>query len=159
MEEPREEQQDHAEWQADPPKVQRPASPRLTVVEHVYHQLLDQSPTGSESCFDRELSSDEQPWLRTKMVGEAWDRVDLGWIDEPGMLTVSNSIVKRESTPTEDEKLQDASRSLLLRFGESPGSIEIRSGESCRFEPYDAIPIWVRCLSGETKMTVFCVPR
>ena len=63
---------------------------RLTVVGSIYCQEPGEQPVSQELLFVRELASAEQPWQRRTRIGEDWQPLETGWIDDPGMVVLAN---------------------------------------------------------------------
>lgn len=154
------------------PRVQSPNKPGLIVVEHVYHLRPDNPPATITLSSESVVKSDEETWRRTQKVGETPVRISLGWLEEvgncPGMLILENTPPKRVGTPSPDHIAEDAAKTVLLGFTAPENNlddttvkavIEIPPGESCRFRFTAGKTVWVQCISGETRINVFCVPR
>lgn len=142
-----------------------PLKPRLTVVEHVYHQEGGgKSPTGADSVSARFLLTDEQPFIRKTRIGETWVPVETGWLRNKGvsLVRIANEATVFTVYPSPQEK-EEAERKVL-EIGMEDGSgvrrfAVVRPGESIRFEP-DAFPsLRVRCRSGFAQVTIHVFPE
>lgn len=123
--------------------VERPAINRLTVVEQVYHEVSGSDPVCRESRFQRILSSEEQPWQRTKKIGPVYEKVDFGWIEEASSVAIRC----------------DGPYPIAVAFSISNGAWEVVPGESLRGTPDQLEKLVIKSLGGPTKYTVFAVPR
>lgn len=62
----------------------------ITVVDRVYYQKSEFNPLNIVNSFDRQVSSDEQLFIRNTKASLEWKRLDLGWVETPGMLLITN---------------------------------------------------------------------
>ena len=145
---------------ADPPKIQNPGKPSVTVVEHIYHQLVDESPEAAECAFETLIESDEQPWRRTKTITSEWEQVSFGWLESPGVVFIKNDPQRQPGNPTPEQIEAEKAAVLLVSFGKCDvPAIETPPHTSCRFQLCPGVTVFVRCQSGSTRMTLFCCPR
>lgn len=88
-------------WKA---KAQKPRG-RIVVVERLYHQPADGSPTSTESAFSRMLDTDEQPFIRHLQVKREFSAIPLGWFEAQVMagLNVGMMQLKNEHKDVGDE--------------------------------------------------------
>jgi hypothetical protein len=133
----------------------------LTVVETVYHQQLGDQPLPVTTRFVRNLSSQEQPYVRKLTLGPEWVPLDTGWITEASYVIIANEgngpITKN---PTDEQIQEEANRLIDISFmGEDPHPcMTIPSGESLRMCPVDLTMIKIRCLvTARCRITVFPV--
>jgi hypothetical protein len=147
----------------------RETKSRLTVVEMVHHAGPNFSPTTADSRFARIVDSDEAPYVRPQgfKVGKDWKPLDLGWLtDLPcGMLVIRNEMERFTVAPTQEQlqaarsKILEVTFTVFTRADDPPSTaMLVGPGESCRFMPYDPTAIRVRCLHGETKVTLYVFP-
>lgn len=144
--------------------VPAPIKSRLTVVETVYHQNGTDQPTSAYSSFCRTLvSQDEQPFAKQVKVTEDWRPLDLGWIEQAGMVVIRNeSGVFKIVIPTDSER--EVEMRKVVEVGFCTGSYEITPSvlipptESARFYPYELSQLRIRCRSGMAKCTVHLFP-
>jgi len=130
---------------------------RLVISETVYHQNHDADPTSADSCFSRTLASDEQPYSRRVVIGEAWQPLDCGWVEQASMLVLANQEGRFvQVIPTQAERDTMAAKIVEVGYGDMAAWL-VRPGESFRAEPADLKAIRVRCRSGSAKcqLTVF----
>lgn len=150
-----------------------PLKPRLTVVEHVYHQEGGgKSPTGADSVSARFLLTDEQPFIRKTRIGETWVPVEAGWLRDKGvsLVRIANEATVFTVYPSPQEK-EEADRKVLEIGMEVDSQIDgevsslvvtfavVRPGESIRFEPDDFPSLRVRCRSGFAQVTIHVFPE
>lgn len=133
----------------------------LTVVETVYHQLIDGQPTGEPNNFQVPLVTEEQPFSRRVVIDDkSWrDVASLGcWLKDASYVRIANeqgSMLKRYPTP--DEAAVIAKSVIEVRVG--TGSILVRPGTSCRFEPADLDEVRIMCRNGSALLHVTVFPR
>ena len=147
------------------PERQLPA--RLVVVETISHQEMIAQPQQTRNKFIRKLETHEEPYQRKFVATEQWQILDFGWLASlgPGMVVLLNregEAIQRVPTP---EQLTE-SKARMIKVGLRPESgvpivdfCRVRPGESCRFEPLEAITYFVRCAAGEAPCTVIAYPR
>lgn len=124
---------------------------RLTVVEHVYHQINGGEPANiPPSGFVKNLTVEEEaytnPTIRTK---SELVPLDCGWLSES---PISLLLIKSK----EDGKLADKDQTIELWMNDFCFA-EIPSGESCRFRPKDISLIKVRS-NKPAKYTLSLIP-
>lgn len=133
----------------------------LTVVETVYHQLIDGQPTGEPNNFQVPLVTEEQPFSRRVVIDDTTFRgiAELGcWIKDASYIRIANEqglMLKRYPTPTEAEAITKAV--IEVRIG--TGSILVRPGTSCRFEPSDLDEVRIICRNGSALLHITIFPR
>lgn len=77
---------------------------RLTVVDHLYFQQFGEEPIAVPFTSSRWLEGDEQPYTRKLKAGPSWEKLDKGWIENPGMLLLCNDAGKKQTVrPTKEE--------------------------------------------------------
>ena len=133
----------------------------LTVVETVSHHPLDSDPTQEIVAFDRRLISTEQPYKRSLTVGEEWVPLDLGWIEDVGMVCITNDVGRFLQThPTEEEREWLDAKVLLVSYDQSDQKAFLVSRkETLRVSPSNASGLYIRCASGEAKYHILVVPK
>ncbi len=133
---------------------------RITVVETVYHQVMGDQPDCLESRFTREVESQEQPYRRNCKVGEEWQALDTGWLDEVSMLVIRNEEgTNLQVHPTEEQKADLAKKVLLLSSTDSSTNWLILPGESFRGVPSTVKNLEVRSQSGTIRFILYATPR
>lgn len=142
---------------------------RIVVVENVYHQQHGEQPTGVATRFSRTLGSEEQPYIRKATLGQDWQEIDRGWIEEPGLLVLINESGPPPSViPSDEETMELAARLIEVAIkapGEGKGKGEpflmicrIPRGESLRIMPTDVAAIRIRCASGTARYSLYLFP-
>lgn len=146
----------------DSPAPPRPLiRPRITVVENVYHQLGNESPKQPVTTrFYRWLETDEQVYTRKLKVGEQWQKLDTGWLEEVGLLIVANEAEKLQTIPSTQERELAAAKVLELSYGETAENAWfVYPGESMRGVPAAPKDLRIRCRSGVTLCTITAFPK
>ncbi len=78
---------------AVPPPSSTKRRPRLTYVEHLYHQSPTERPFHTESTGSRWLDTDDQPYMRNLKVGSRWQPLTEGsWLSECSQLVLRNEM-------------------------------------------------------------------
>lgn len=120
---------------------------RLTVVEQVCHQGVDESPAelGNSPGFSRWLESDEQPWTRRMRSDSSdWVPLECGWVVEASAMRLIN--VGKETI------------NVRLSWGSSaPADVLLPPGEPARFLPADLAAVRLQC-DGGFQCVVVLVP-
>jgi hypothetical protein len=143
----------------------------ITVTETVYHQVAGEQPTAESNQFSRRLETSEQPYVRKIRVGEAWQPLDLGWVEQPGMVWLVNDEGRHfQTNPTPEERAAIEAKVIevvtkVVNAGPIAGilaedsfSWEVAPGESFRGKPTDAKRVWLRCRSGTARATLRVYP-
>lgn len=154
--------------QAEPPTgppPKRDMRPRITVVQQIYHQVQGNDPTVLDGGFTRWLDSDEQPFLRKCKASEGWQKLEVGWIEQAGQLTIVNGAGKPHNfvQPSEEEKKAEGLKVLEVGI-EVDGNVvpcwQVPPGENLRAMPLCELSrIMVRCRQGEVRFSVFLIPK
>lgn len=129
----------------------------VTIVETVYHQLIDSQPHGEPRNFSIPLATSEQPFERRLVIGEEWKTLaEYGcWVKECSMLTIHNdtgAILQRNPTNEEAATIEQA-------VVELNNGVLVRPGRSCRLEPSDLQALAIRCQSGKATVKVVVYPK
>ena len=131
---------------------------RLTVVEHVYHQIQGDAPTSIEAKYSTPLESDEQVYTRQTIATETPEQLDIGWIKDWQLLIIENNAGKNlQKIPTEEQKQDIAQRVIQITSGDTPIAL-IYPGTSARFCPADLKSLDVRCLHGSARYVLHIIP-
>ena len=137
--------------------------PRLTVVEHVYHQEGGgKSPVGSDCVSARFLRTDEQPYVRKTRIGETWTRLDTGWLASVSLIRVVNEATVFATYPSLREKTEAEAKVLEIGVEDETGVhsfARVRPGDSFRIDPVDSPSLRVRCRSGFAQVTIHAFPE
>lgn len=139
---------------------------RLTVVENIVVSSTDSPQSVFDGSFSCRLNNgDEQPYgPRHIKVTEEWQPLDLGWLDGDdivGMLSLRNDEGRNLLANPTPEQLATIAASVVdvavdtLNSGLIPFS-EVSAGRSIRLFP--TLKLWVRCISGSARCTLFVVP-
>ena len=137
---------------------------RLTVVTTVYHQVSDEEPISFESKFDRTLLSDESPYKRRMKISSAWTRLDRGCLEKASMVSITNHAGQGlQQIPSFEEaariKTQHVEVGILCSEAHPSAFCSIPPGEEVRFQPSDVTGIWMRCVTGETRVSTVVFPE
>lgn len=158
---------------------------RVVVKPTVYHQLTNQQPTQAQlPTAERQLNTDEQPWLRDFKATPEWQPLKGCWFieeDKPASLVVLANREGRftQKTPTPEEREHAAGLVVEVALAPPVNIAEVRDGFSCEtddftapphpplllvpggllvLEPSDLKGIHLRCLKGIAKVTVCVYP-
>lgn len=131
--------------------------PRLVVIGHYYHQNPPGQPRDVEVRFSRALKSEDQPILgRRFTVGEEWQKLDFGWIKEPGLIVIENLEGRfTQKIPFPEEEAAAALKVLEIGAPDHPVML-VPTNEIASLTP--AGEVFVRCRSGSARYSLSVVP-
>lgn len=136
---------------------------RLTIVEQVYHQQVDQEPVQITTRHTRELESAEQCYIRCNKAGETSQALDLGWVvpTSAGTIIIKNTEGQFLSKKPTDEERADLAKRVLIVFDEdSPNSaLLVHPGDSLRFSPTDPERWRMVCAHETASYIIHVVPK
>lgn len=134
---------------------------RVTVVEQVYHQILNGQPHLVESRFSRDLESDEQAYERRLKVGEAGVPLDCGWVTKASQLLIINEEGRNlQVNPTDEERKKLSEKVLEVYYVQSLTSPWlVLPGESMRGCPSTLEGLRIRSQSGIIRFTLHVIPK
>lgn len=151
-----------------PPNFDGRARSRLAVVASVYHQQAGgEQPTQVTTRFWRELSCDEQPYVRQLRLGQEWQHLDPGWVTQPGgYLVLSNEEGHfRSVNPTDAERDDAMSRVVEVATCDQKHPASdlvpdwlVRPKESMQGTPASLGRLWARCRRGTARVTLTILP-
>ena len=121
---------------------------RITVTDKTYHQVVGDQPVVFETRFCRDVKSEEQPYCRKIKVGVEAKSIELGWIDEVGMLLLRNEEGVFTTVPTDEEKERMADKIVVMSVS-GIDFCKLYPGESLRITPIGISAWTVRCLSSD----------
>lgn len=134
----------------------------LTVVENVYHQVVGEQPTMTESRFTRDLESTEQVFTRHLVLTEEWKPLEVGWLDQLSMMVIKNNEgIGLKQIPTKEQREEIDQRVIEVSY--TPNSFKfmgwtIFPRESMRACPSDARLLHLRCRTGTARATITLLP-
>jgi hypothetical protein len=117
------------------------------VVDTLHFQVSGQQPSSIPTCrFTRDLTTDEEPYLRSVKPSPEWTKLDSGFIAPDGcaMLRIASDA---KSTGT-----------VELRSGPDSDTLLLPPGESMRFQPSDLARWELRCVRGHARCSVVVLP-
>lgn len=138
----------------------------LTIIDTIVHQLADENAIPVDSRYTRWLTTDEQHCSRIKKIGESWEPLDTGWIEDCGMLMIKNKEGGRklvnpsiEEQEKEKTKVVEVATTVFItgKMVEIPFAM-ILPGESLRLQPVNLESYRIRCRSGECRISVDAFP-
>lgn len=133
---------------------------RLVVVESVYHQAGTGETTLVDSRFGRVLASDEQPYGPRRVgVGTSWQPLDLGWVQDVGMIVIRHEAPARASRPTGAESWPLLEVGFLGENHEVVSLLVIPAGESFRGQLQDLSRWRLRSSGGVVRCSLSVFPR
>lgn len=136
---------------------------RFVVVDKLYYEMPNTEPIVVDSGFARWLETDEQPYIRRFTVGEQWQAVNTGWLEETSMLLIENNEERFTVNPTSEEKTEAAQKVIEIAFPAGKEWTEaswlILPGESLRGTPANIKNLWLRCRKGKAKCTITLIPE
>jgi hypothetical protein len=136
---------------------------RLIVVEHIYHQAINEQPVGVEARYTRHLMTNEQPYRRKITVREDWQPLDHGWLGACSALHIKNEAAQYQMVPTPEEQREDDARIVELASGTNPvetgNSWLILPGETFRGQPKNLMQLYLRCQRGTATCWLMIFPK
>jgi len=140
-------------------QLREPVS-NLTVLSTVYHSQPGEDPSMCEAKFSAPLESNEQPYVRKKTVGNAWEKLDCGWLQEASLVVIINTEgTNLQTRPSEEESAEIASRVIHLRYSGSDCHWEIPPKKFFLGAPSDVDLLEIRCAKGSAKVHIHVFPR
>jgi hypothetical protein len=144
-------------------KVTR-AKNRLTVVHQVNHVAQGFPGKTMVLAFDRELEVEEEAYERNMCKAtEEWQEIDLGFLKGKSLsyVFIRNNVGQNlQVNPSLEEKEKIAKKILEVVIGFKPLSLYswlVPPGECFGGCP-SSRSVWVRCLSGEARYSLFVAP-
>jgi hypothetical protein len=141
----------------------------LIVVRTFYHQLGGMDATSVDTRYQRQLDTDEQPYVRHISLSESdgWVSFDAGWLTNVGAsyLQLRNNVGAYARYPTKEEKEDTLKRVVDISFTIPPMGavphIEVRPGEAQAFSPSsgDMSHIRLKCRHGTAKISINIIPK
>lgn len=133
----------------------------ITIVDMTYYRAEGEQPIVVSSRFGRDLQTTEQPYIRRVTITEKWEQLQLGWIQQCGLLILAVDPPSYKVQPTPEERNEAESKvvEVIWNLDNPQWGIRIPPGEDARFQPIYRIPetefrLYARCLNGQTKLTV-----
>lgn len=131
---------------------------RFGVVETVYWQRTGESPEGKAVRFGRSLTTAEEPYVRRILVGEEWQPLDPGWVEEAALMRLENeergigAVVEVGLAVAEEPLTQhdpdQAVHPVLL----------VPPGEAFRGSPERLGALRLRCRKGQARCRLTLIP-
>lgn len=132
----------------------------LTVVETVYHQLVDSQPHGEPRNFQVPLYTDEQPFERRVVVESPKTLAQLGcWLTEASYVTIYNEHGQRPKVNPSDAERRAVAEAVVEVMVSGIAAHIVRPGRSCRFEPIDLSELSIQCRHGSASIVIAVYPR
>lgn len=140
---------------------------RVTVVETVTYTTADIPPITVDTRFSANVPDSVDPILKTPTI-TGWQKLNMYWIKNVRQLVVKNLTGEEVETRLTKQELKDQEIFSSLQLLILPTSLEpssdtnaqliVRPGESCRFEPYADMQIWIRSTGWPVKTVLFVIP-
>ena len=121
---------------------------RVGIAGTVYHQNPGQNPTAMPLRCSMSLQKEEETFSRSppEPVGEKWQKLNLGWLPKCSMLCIRNDEKAGGSTLFLGGGIPVVS--LLLSI--PPGMVTVL---------YPTAGLWLRCVDGKARYSLFAVPE
>lgn len=132
---------------------------RLSIVKRITHEPLEDAPKQFTSSSSENLSGEEECYSRRKVLGEQWEKLDLGFLDETsvGYVIIENlEGMFLHTNPSEEEKALLPKKRILIK---SDFGIFIPPGQMFDCHPSDVSKIEIRAELGPIKYKVHILPR
>lgn len=138
---------------------------RLTYRFLLAHAQIGHPPTSIEGAVSQDLEHSEQAWVRHfKLdVKKGWIDVDLGWVENPGIIFIQNRVgMSLVTKPNEEESAELRSRVLLLKTEDNKEAapFKLRSFGGFFIAEANEIPkLQMMCLAGIAEVTIAVFPH
>lgn len=140
-----------------------PINNRMTVVENIYYQPINDSPItilGRANIFSTNIESNESPYERHRVATPKWEVLDSGWIDTVGgVLVLRNEEGKFTHYPSLEEKEKLAAKVLEISFDGVNASISVLPSETCRLRLINLKQVYLHSRSEPVKYTLALLPE
>lgn len=134
-----------------------PTFDRVTAYIQLIHQCLDRPSTPLQWSWSRRLETKDQPYYRTGVkVGPEAKPLDTGWVEQPGPILIIN---EGAAEPGTVERLEEAKLKTLHIHHDSGPPWLIPPGELMLGRHSQPDKLLVSCPGGETRYTIFVLPR
>ena len=131
---------------------------RLTARLDVYYEQIGATPSQVSCSFVSLLpKSEEQVYIRKIDIGEEWEPLDLGWVENVGTVVLENRKKVFQTVPTEEEQESEEKKVVYIRNKKETIGWAIPAG-GFFMAVTRGEEIEVRCLSGSTKAVVNVLP-
>ncbi len=136
---------------------QRVDQSRLSIVEHVYYEIIGEQPLAVETIQSHLINSNEQPFIRNIKIGSTWQEIDLGWIKDVGMIIIRNDggIDIGRIGNTSDEVID---KTLLIGIESGKPLLYVSEGFTTRFTPYNKSTKLYMYSDYHTKISLYVFP-
>lgn len=153
-----------------PRDVSTPAPVRtsITVLKTIHYQSNQGEPVTVEGRYSNRIQNEEEPYSRRIKVGSEWQKLDVGWVETPGIICLKNIIDRQQVVPTAEVKAQLQAKivqigiyvpiDVSLKREEVTPVLHIPPGETQDLRFVDISKIYLRCLNELTtncQITVF----
>lgn len=141
---------------------------RITTIAMVHHIPAAGTPTTHEARFSRDCETEEQPYIRRGLrASSEWQRLDFGWLQDPGMVAIANEEgLWAAMTPTKERQEEVSMRIIEVALVLSTEFISptlrgwiVRPGESFHGSPAPGTSVCLRALDGEPMYSITAFPR
>ena len=131
---------------------------RLTARLDVYYEQSGTTPSQISASFVSLLpKSEEQVYTRKINIGEEWEPLDLGWVENVGTIVLENRKAIFQTVPTKEETEAEEKKVVYIRNKKETIGWAIPAG-GFFMAVTRGEEIEVRCLSGSTKAVVNVFP-
>ena len=131
---------------------------RITIVEHVYHQVSNEDVSHFQATYEEQLSSNEQVYSRRYQITDEWKPLDLGWFEskDVGRILIKNEgYGYRDKNPSPEEIASDLDQIVYV------DNLIIHPLDTLRFCPCisSITGMKVRAKHSTSKITITVFPR
>ena len=138
-----------------------PERDRLTASLKVYKETFGENPEMIDVGFCQLMKTvGEDVYSRKVTVGDAWESVDGGFVDKPGLCIIENVGTVRRANPTDGEKADDVTKVVEIIDASLTGvQIIIQPKRFLMMEVAVFSDLRIRCQNGSTKIRLTLLPR
>lgn len=133
---------------------------RITCQFSIVHEHCGDPPFTLGCSFSSICKTVEQPWTRRVQIGEQWIPLDIGWIENPGLIVIENQTGKGLLVnPTEEELAEINSKMIYVTCNEPDVEWIIMPRMHFFARPKTLENIRVRSSSGKIKASIHVLPE
>ena len=138
---------------------------RITLILRAYHHSTDEQPFSiePEPNYTTECKTKEDPWTRRMKVGEEWEEVDLGWLqDTAGLVVLINTEGTHRSQVNPSQEQRDETAKKLVEVRTCEGDINpllLPPGEFLPIKVDNPRLLKIKSEHGRARVTVYAFPK
>lgn len=134
---------------------------RFTVADRVYCQIPNLPPTELDLSLTYYIQKEEQPFFRSAYVKPSWEKVNLGWIENPSFIILRNRhLIQGQTIPSREELEENAKHLIEIKFeGPSLDTLFLAPGDSIKLRTKSPDKLYIRSTFETTGYTILAIPE